>query len=125
MTTRWRRQGGFTLLELMIVVSIVGILATIAVPSYADSILKAREAALRQSLFTVRDAIDQFRVDRGKYPINIRDLVDSQYLRMIPKDPFTNSSSTWQVISDPEGGIFDIRSGSELVARNGEPYNRW
>ena len=117
---------GFTLIELLIVVSIIGILATIAAPSYQSSVIKAREAALRQDLFTLRDVLDQHRADQGKYPPSLGALVNAGYLRAIPKDPFTNSTTSWQEMTDAvEGGIFDVFSGSELVGTNGTPYNRW
>jgi len=120
------REGGFTLIELLIVVSIVGILATMAVPSYQASVVKAREAALRQDLFAMRDVIDQHRADQGKYPASLQMLVSAGYLRSIPKDPFTNSTTTWQEITDSiDGGIIDVFSGSEFVGTNGTPYNRW
>ena len=117
---------GFTLIELLIVVSIIGILATLAVPSYQASVIKAREAALRQDLFAMRDVLDQHRADQGKYPPSLQALVSAGYLRAIPTDPFTNSSTSWQQMTDvKEGGIFDVFSGSEFVGTNGKPYNRW
>ena len=117
---------GFTLLELMIVVAIIGILATIAAPTYQASVIKAREAVLRQDLFTLRDVLDQHRADQGKYPPSLQALVSAGYLRAIPKDPFTNSETTWQEMAEAtEGGIFDVFSGSEFVGTNGTPYNRW
>jgi general secretion pathway protein G len=121
-----RGAHGFTLLELMIVVSIIGILATLAVPSYQSSVVKAKEAALRQDLSTLRDVLDQHKADQGKYPPSLSALVGSGYLRGVPKDPFTGSITTWQEISDPvEGGVVDIFSGAEFVGTNGTPYNRW
>ena len=121
-----RGAGGFTLLELMIVVSIIGILATLAVPSYHASVVKAKEAALRQDLSTLRDVLDQHKADQGKYPPSLSTLVGTGYLRGIPQDPFTGATTTWQEISDPvEGGVVDIFSGSEFVGTNGTPYNRW
>jgi general secretion pathway protein G len=121
-----RNQHGYTLLELLIVVTIIGILATLAVPTYQASAMKAREAALRQNLFTLRDVLDQHRADQGKYPASLQALVAAGYLRAIPKDPFTQSESTWQEISESsEGGIYDVFSGSEFVSTNGTPYNRW
>jgi len=118
--------GGFTLIELMIVVSIIGILATIAVPSYQASLIKARETVLQQDLFTLRELLDQHRADQGKYPPSLDGLVAAGYLRAIPKDPFTNLSSSWQEMSEPsEGGIFDVYSGSDLVGTNGTAYNKW
>lgn len=110
----------------MIVVTIVGILATMAVPSYHASILKAREATLRQDLFTMRDALDQHRADKGAYPDSLQHMVEAGYLRAVPKDPFTGSAGTWQEIIEPtEGGVFDVYSGSDLVGTNGVPYNQW
>jgi general secretion pathway protein G len=118
--------NGFTLLELMIVVSIIGILATLAVPSYQSSVVKAKEAALRQNLSTIRDVLDQHKADQGKYPPSLSALVGAGYLRGIPKDPFTGATTTWQEISDPvEKGVVDVFSGAELVGTNGTPYNRW
>jgi general secretion pathway protein G len=121
----WNTQG-FTLIELMIVVSIIGILATIAAPSYQSSVIKARETVLRQDLFTLRELLDHHRADKGKYPPSLDGLVTAGYLRALPKDPFTNSPSSWQQIIEPtEGGIFDVYSGSDLVGTNGTPYNQW
>lgn len=120
------RQGGFTLIELMIVVSIVGILATLAVPSYRTAVIKAKEGALRQDLFSLRDVIDQHRADKGKYPETLTALVSSGYLRNMPVDPLTGSASTWQEMTDPnEEGVVDVYSGSDLVGTNGVPYNQW
>ncbi len=123
-----RRQdaNGFTMIELLIVVSVVGILATMAVPSYQGTLLRAREAALRQDLFTMRDVLDQHRGDQGKYPSSLQALVAAGYLRAIPNDPFTNLATTWQEITTPaEEGVADVFSGSDLVGTNGVPYNRW
>src|SRR4029453_4590166 len=113
---RLAEAKGFTLIELLIVVTIIGILATMAAPSYQASVIKAREAALRQDLFTIRDGFDQHRADPRKYPSSLQALVSAGYLRAIPKDPFTNSNTTWQEMTDAtEGGIFDVFSGSEFV----------
>jgi len=118
--------NGFTLLELMMVVSIIGILATLAVPSYQSSVVKAKEAALRQDLSTLRDVLDQHKADQGKYPPSLSALVSTGYLRGIPKDPFTGVTTTWQEILDPiEKGVIDVFSGAEFVGTDGTPYNRW
>jgi general secretion pathway protein G len=111
----------------MIVVAIIGILATMSVPSYHTSLIKARETVLRQDLFTIRDLLDQHRADKGKYPKSLGALVAAGYLRVLPKDPFTNSAGTWQEISEPteEGGIIDVYSGSDLIGTNGTAYNQW
>ena len=119
-------SSGFTIIELMIVVTIVGILATLAVPSYHAAIVKAKEGALRQDLFSLRDVIDQHRADKGKYPETLQALVSAGYLRRIPSDPITGSSSSWQEMVDQgEGGMVDVFSGSDLVGTNGVPYNQW
>jgi general secretion pathway protein G len=121
-----REERGFTLIELMIIVTIVGILVTMAVPSFRQSVVRAREAVLIRDLFTVRDLLDQHRGDKGRYPASLRDLVASGYLRAVPQDPFTRSSTTWQEIYEAtEGGVFDVHSGSDLVGANGVPYNQW
>ncbi|MGH7235093.1 MAG: type IV pilin protein [Nitrospiraceae bacterium] len=119
-------QAGFTIVELMIVVTIAGILVMMAEPSFTGAATKAREAALKQNLFTMRDVIDQFKADRGKYPAALLDLKEVGYLKRIPMDPFTRSDSTWQEILDEgDGGVFDVHSGSDLVALDGTPYNQW
>lgn len=114
------------MMELLIVLSIAGILLTLAQPSWSGAILKAKEATLKQNLFALRDVLDQYRADRGSYPQSLPDLVTTGYLRRIPLDPFTKSEETWQEIRDEQdGGIFDVHSGSDLVARDGKPYNAW
>ena len=117
-----RGADGFTMIELMIVVSIIGILATLAVPSYQASVVKAREAALRQDLSTFRDVLDQHKADQGKYPLSLSALVGAGYLRAIPKDPFTGATTTWQEISDPvNGGVVDIFSGGRICGNERHP----
>ena len=121
-----RRIAGYTLIELMIVVSIAGILVTLAEPSFRGTMLKAREAALKQDLFTLREVLDQYRADRGRYPAALGELQATGYLRNVPVDPFTKSSTTWQEILDQnQGGVFDVHSGSDLVALDGTTYNTW
>lgn len=121
-----RGERGYTLLELMIVVTIVAILATLAQPMWQESVTRAREASLKQTLFTMRDVLDQYRADRGKYPQAMEEVVSAGYLRQMPSDPFTRSVTTWQEIpSESEGGVFDVHSGSPLVGTDGTPYNQW
>ncbi len=123
---------GFTLIELMIVLSILGILITIAQPSLKQSIIRAREAVLKEDLFQMREAIDQYYADYGKYPTVLKDLINLQektksYLRDIPKDPFTGSDD-WITVApegSEEGGVFDVHSASPLLAVDGTAYNTW
>ncbi|MBX3234617.1 MAG: prepilin-type N-terminal cleavage/methylation domain-containing protein [Nitrospiraceae bacterium] len=117
---------GFTIIELMIVVTIIGILATLAIPSYQAAVVKAKEGALRQNLFSLRDVIDQHRADKGKYPETIQSLVAAGYLRRVPTDPITGNTTSWQELVDQtDGGVIDVFSGSDLVGTNGIPYNQW
>jgi general secretion pathway protein G len=122
---------GFTLLEIMIVMAIMGILITIAQPSLKQSITRAKEAVLREDLFQIRDALDQYYADNGKYPAQLTDLINESeksksYLRGIPKDPFTGAED-WITIAleNEEGGIFDVHSASPLVGTDGTAYNTW
>ncbi len=125
-------KKGYTLIELMIVVAIVGILISLAIPNFQQSALKAKETALKQNLFTMRTILDQYYADRGDYPETLESLVESHYLRSIPIDPFTKSSTTWTEIyeeqeegDDSPAGVYDIKSGSDAVAADGTPYKDW
>ena len=125
-------KKGYTLLELMLVVAIVGILVSLAIPSFQQSAMKAKETALKQNLFTMRAVLDQYYADRGDYPDNLEALVEAKYLRAIPMDPLTKSSTTWTEIyeeqeegDDSPAGIYDIKSGSEDVAGDETPYKDW
>lgn len=134
-STSNRRFGllGFTLIELMIVISIILILVAIAVPVYQQSVIRAKEAVLTQDLKTMRDQIDNYTMDKEKAPQALQDLVDAGYLRKIPIDPFTGSAETWQVensdllisLDQTEPGISDVHSGSNLVGSNGTAYSSW
>ena len=134
-----RRRGqdggadGFTLIELIIVMTIIGLLTAIAIPSYLTSVKKAREAVLREDLHTLRGSIDSYTVDREKAPESLDDLVQAGYIKSIPGDPMTNRSDTWitsqsdtlSSISETQGGIDDVHSGSEGLASTGGSYNSW
>ncbi len=126
-----RSDRGFTLLELMIVLAVMGILLAIAQPNLKQAITRAKESVLREDLFQMRDALDQYYADSGKYPAQLLDLVNTSdksrsYLRDIPKDPFTGAAD-WVTISldTEDGGVFDVHSSSTLVAANGTAYNTW
>jgi general secretion pathway protein G len=130
---RFSSEGGWTLIELMIVISIVMILAAMALTQYRNSILYAKEAALNSDLFLMRDAIDQYYADKGKYPETLQTLVSESYLRAIPRDPFTNSSDSWTTTTaDPQPGqlssqmgIYDVKSGSDGTGTDGRRYSEW
>lgn len=127
------RSAGFTLLELMIVMVIIGVLASIAIPSFTLNVKKAREAVLREDLHTIRSAIDSYTYDKQKAPQTFDDLVQSGYLKVMPKDPFTQRADTWQPvqgdvltsIDETEGGIDDVHSGDQQVSTEGTTYNTW
>lgn len=126
-------QRGFTLIELMIVVSIILILISMAVPIYSTSILRAREAVLRNNLFTMRTLINQYTMDKEKAPQSLEDLVTAGYLKQIPVDPFTGSRDSWVVeqedilmsVDQTQPGITDVHSGSDQTSSEGTPYNTW
>jgi general secretion pathway protein G len=124
---------GFTLIEVLIVITLVVLLASMGMATYTNSVQTAKEAVLREDLFRMRDAIDQFYADKNKYPQSLQDLVAEGYMRDIPKDPLTDSADTWTTVaaepdaSNPaaEPGVYDVKSGSEGVARDGTRYSDW
>ncbi len=130
---RHRIQSGFTLIELMIVMAIIGILATLAIPSYVTAIKHAKEAVLEEDLHIMRTAIDSYTMDKNKAPQTLDDLVQAGYLRAIPVDPMTHSSQSWvpdtsdamYSLNETEPGIDDVHSGSDEVGTNGKPYSSW
>jgi prepilin-type N-terminal cleavage/methylation domain-containing protein len=136
-----QREQGFTLLELIVVVAIIGILATIAMPALKNVPLRTREAVLKTNLRTLRDVIDQHYGDKGKYPTSLEALVEEGYLRRIPNDPVTKSNETWVLVyeeTDPDNppaetetsedgqpGIIDVKSGAPGSSLDGQPYEEW
>ena len=129
MTTR----GGFTMIELLIVMSLVVILASIGMVQYRNSVTRAEEAALKENLFRLRDAMDQFYADKNKWPADLAELVSENYIREVPVDPITRSRETWQTTAaeaDPNnpasaGGIDNVHSGSDRTALDGTRYADW
>lgn len=128
---------GFTLVELLVVMAILGILVAIAVPQLKNAPIKAKEATLREDLFTFRSCLDQYYADKGHYPDSLQTLVTDKYIRKIPIDPFTKSADTWKVtMEEPDSsdtasqsqdppGVIDVKSGSTLVSLDGSLYNTW
>ena len=125
---RCERAAGFTLVELMVVLAIVALLISIVAPHYAGRVTRAEETVLRENLLLMRDALDKHYADSGRYPERLEDLVTKRYLRSIPLDPVTQSSTTWVVVppADPEkSGVYDVRSGAQGVGPDGKPYAEW
>ena len=129
-----RDQSGFTLLELLIVMTIISILAAVAIPAFISNVKHAREAVLKEDLHTIRSAIDSYTYDKAKAPQTLDDLVTSGYLKAIPKDPFTQRTDTWiagqsdsytSIDETQSGGIDDVHSGSQQVSTEGTSYNTW
>ena len=133
MRRRSRTARGFTLIELMIVISIILILLSFAAPMYQQSIMRAREAVLRQDLYTLRSAIDSFTLDKERAPQALDELVQAGYLKALPKDPFTGTAETWQAdqedvlmsVDQTQPGISNVHSGSNLIGTDGTAYSSW
>jgi general secretion pathway protein G len=128
-----KQDAGFTLMELMIVMAIISVLATLAVPSFIGAIKSAREAVLKEDLHVMRAAIDSYTMDKQKAPQSLDDLIQDGYLRSIPEDPMTKSKDTWVTetsdalysLDQTEPGIADIHSGSDETGSDGQPYSAW
>lgn len=128
-----KSESGFTLIEVLIVVTLLVILASMGMVQYQNSVQRAREAVLKEDLFRMRDAIDQYYADKNSYPAGLQDLVSSGYMREVPEDPMTRSRDTWQTTPaepDPnnpasQAGVYDVKSGSEATALDGTRYSDW
>ena len=128
-----RRNSGFTLIEILIVISLIFVLAGIALVQYQRSVTRTKEAVLKEDLFRLRDAIDQYYADKNKYPESLEALVTEKYIRAVPVDPFTQSAESWQpVMSEPDPlnptaqpGIYDVKSGAEGQSLDGTNYSDW
>jgi general secretion pathway protein G len=123
-----RSAAGFTLIELIVVMLIIAMLASLAVPRYFGSVQKSKDAVLKEDLSLMRGALDKFYGDNDKYPAVLDELVSRKYLRSIPRDPLTESASTWITVppEDPEkGGVYDVHSSAEGNAADGSPYKEW
>jgi general secretion pathway protein G len=119
---------GFTLVELMVVMAIIALLLALALPRYFKHLESSREIILKQDLAVMRDAVDKYHEDRGRYPDSLDELVSARYLRALPVDPITERSDTWQVVApsgDTAGAVYDIKSGAPGTARDGSPYADW
>ncbi len=119
---------GFTLIELLVTMAIIALLLSLAVPRYFSSIDKAKETVLRENLHQIRDSIDKFYGDRGRYPATLDDLVTQKYLRKIPPDPITDSDKSWVLIPPADtqkGGVYDVKSGAPGAGRDGSAYESW
>ena len=127
------RASGFTIIELLVVLALISILATMGLAQYRNGVVHAREAVLKTDLFDLRDAIDQYYADKGTYPSTLDALVSDGYVRRIPVDPFTSAADTWQAVpSEPDPnnpaapvGIYDVKSGSDQTALDGTKYADW
>lgn len=125
-----RMAAGFTLIELIVVMAIVALLASIAAPRYFNSLQKSKETALRASLTTLRDAIDQFAADKGRYPESLQEMTEARYIREIPEDPLTGSRDSWVALPPPTemqatGQVWDVRSGAAGRSADGRLYADW
>jgi general secretion pathway protein G len=122
------RRRGFTLIELLVVLAIVSTLLLLVAPRYLHKVDASKEAVLRDNLRTVRDVIDKFYGDNGRYPETLEELVEKKYLRSLPVDPITESASSWELVPVPEGyegTVYDIRSGARGAAQDGKKYAEW
>lgn len=121
-------QDGFTLIELLVVLAIVALLLSIAAPRYFNSISQAEESVLRENLHLIREALDRYYADKGRYPDTPEQLVEARYLRAVPMDPITQSANSWVLVppSDPaQGGVYNVRSGAIGVGSDRTPYSEW
>lgn len=123
------KPNGFTLIELIVVLAILALLLTIAIPRYFAHVEHAKEATLKQDLNIMREAIDKFHGDKGRYPETLEELVTMRYIRGVPTDPITESASTWKVVpptdTEAKGAVYDIKSGAEGNGLDGKPYADW
>jgi len=130
---RKRATSGFTLIELMIVMAIIAVLMSVAIPIYSRSIVRSKESVLKNNLYTLRTVIDEYTYDKQKAPGSLNDLVNEGYLRQVPIDPMTGTADSWKTIMEDatntvnqsEPGIFDVRSGSDKTSLEGTPYSDW
>ena len=123
-----RIKRGFTLVELMVVMAIIALLLSLAVPRYFNHLERSRETILKEDLAVMRDAIDKYHGDRGRYPDSLDDLVSTRYLRALPVDPITDRADTWQIVAPPDGdagAMYDIKSGAPGTAHDGSAYASW
>jgi general secretion pathway protein G len=129
----WARSSGFTMIELLVVMTLIVVLATVGMTQYRQSVTRAEEAVLKENLFRMRDAVDQFYADKNKYPSDLAELSSEGYIREVPTDPMTKSKDTWTTTqAEPDAnnpasqvGIYDVKSGSDRTALDGTRYADW
>ena len=133
MRSKRKNEAGFTLMELMIVMMIIGVLTTLAIPSFVGAIRNAKEAVLKEDLRVMRSAIDSYTMDKQKAPQSLEDLVQEGYLKVVPEDPMTKARDTWNTdtsdalhsLDQTDPGIDDVHSGSQETGSDGQPYSTW
>ncbi len=128
-TYKFRYKSGFTLIEILVVLAIIATLLSLVTPRYFNAIDKSKETILKHDLATMREALDKFYSDKNVYPETLNDLVQYKYLRVIPKDPITDSAATWLIIASEQieikGAVYDVKSGSQAISEEGTPYADW
>lgn len=123
-----KRKAGFTLIELLVVLAIVATLLALVAPQYLGSMDRAREQVLKENLATLRDTIDKYHADTGRYPDSLQQLVEQRYLRAVPQDPVAQSAASWVLVAPPKGDkglVFDVRSGAPGAGRDGKAFAEW
>lgn len=125
--SKLRKSTGFTFIELTVVMAVIALIISIAMPRYFEGLERSKETALKQNLKEMREAIDHYHSDKGEYPTSLQTLVSERYLRFIPADPITEMTDTWLIIAPPDNSnrVYDVASGATTISKNGDVYNTW